>query len=83
MELMNEKKREKNETEYDFWLEKKNGNRIYSFEINGKSGWRAKYCKEVNSEEVTIRFWQEVYDEKNIIREIHDKYPVDKGHKKV
>ena len=33
--------------------------------------------------EVTIRFWQEAYDDKNILREIHEKYPVNKGHKKL
>ena len=41
------------------------------------------YLKEDNSEEITLRFWQEVYDENNILREIHEKYPVDKGHKKL
>ena len=79
---MNKNKRQKNESEYDIWIESKNGNRIYSFEIIGKLGWKAKYLKEVNSSEITIRFWQEVFDEKNILREIHEKYPLDKGHKK-
>ncbi len=79
---MNEKKREKNEKEFDSWLEIKNG-RIYSFEVLGKLGWKAKYLKEVDGEEITIRFWQEVYDEKNILREIHEKYPEDIGHKKL
>ena len=41
------------------------------------------YLKEDNSEEITLRFWQEVYDENNILREIHEKYPIDKGHKKL
>ncbi len=80
---MNAKRRQKNEAEYEFWVEKENGNRIYSFEISGKMGWKAKYLKEVDSEEETIRFWQEIYDEKNSLREIHEKYPADKGHKKI
>ena len=80
---MTENIRQKNEIEFDSWIEKENGSRIYSFEIPGKLGWKAKYLKEVDSEEVTKRFWQEVYDENNILREIHEKYPVDKGHKKI
>ncbi|MDQ6901848.1 MAG: hypothetical protein M3139_02405 [Bacteroidota bacterium] len=65
---MNERKRKKNEKEFEFWQEIKNG-RIYSFEVLGKLGWKANYLKEVDGEEITIRFWQEVYDEKNILRE--------------
>ena len=80
---MEENKRQRNETDYDSWIEKENGGRIYSFEIVGKLGWKAKYLKEVDIQEVTIRFWQEVYDENNILKEIHEKYPVDKGHKKI
>ncbi len=80
---MNEKQRQKNEIEYERWIEKEDGGRIYSFEISGKLGWKAKYLKEVNNKEVTIRFWQEVYDDKNVLREIHEKYPVDKGHQKL
>ena len=80
---MNKKQRLKNEGEYESWIEKEDGGRIYSFEIKGKVGWKAKYLKEVNGEEVTIRFWQEVYDDKNVLKEIHEKYPVDTGHKKL
>ena len=57
--------------------------RIYYFEINDKLGWKAKYLKEVDKDEITIKFWQEIYDEKGILREVHEKYPVDKGHKKI
>ena len=80
---MNKKQRLKNEVEYESWIDKEDGGRIYSFEIKGKLGWKAKYLKEVDSEEVTIKFWQEVYDDKNILKEIHEKYPVDTGHKKL
>lgn len=80
---MNEKQRLKNEIEYESWIATAEGGRIYSFEIPRKSGWKAKYLKEVSIEEVTIRFWQEIYDEKNILREVHEKYPVDKGHQKL
>ena len=79
---MNEKQRQKNETEYGSWIEKENGGRTYWFEISGKLGWKAKYLKEVNTEEVTIRFWQEVYDDKNVLKKVHEQYPVYKGHQK-
>jgi len=39
--------------------------------------------KETDGDEITLRFWQEIYDEKRNLREIHEKYPVDKGHKKL
>ncbi|MEO7293247.1 MAG: hypothetical protein ABIW34_09105 [Ginsengibacter sp.] len=77
------KQRQKNETEFESWIDKEDGGRIYSFEIAGKLGWKAKYLKEVDSEEVTIKFWQEIYNQNNILKEIHEKYPVDKGHKKL
>jgi hypothetical protein len=34
---MNENKRQKNETDFDLWIEKEDG-RIYSFEVAGKLG---------------------------------------------
>jgi hypothetical protein len=37
-------------------MEKENGNRIYSFEIDGRFGWKARYFKEVDKEEVTLGF---------------------------
>ncbi|MDR0793561.1 MAG: hypothetical protein LBE82_09665 [Chitinophagaceae bacterium] len=72
-----------NEKEFDEWSEITNGGRIYSFEIMGKRGWKAKYLKEVDANETTIKFWQEIYDEHNVLKEIHEKYPVDKGHQKL
>ncbi len=40
----------------------------------------SKVFKEVDKDEKTIRFWQEIYDERNILREVHEKYPFAKGH---
>ncbi len=79
---MNNNQRAKNEREYETWMQTEDGGRIYTFEVLGKLGWKAKYLKKVNSEEVTIKFWQEIYDQNNILKEIHEKYPVDKGHQK-
>lgn len=33
--------------------------------------------------EQTLRFYQEIYDNNGMLVEIHEKYPQDKGHKKV
>jgi hypothetical protein len=39
--------------------------------------------KEVDADEITVRFWQEIYDDQDKLVEIHEKYPVDKGHQQV
>ncbi|MGD1083614.1 MAG: hypothetical protein ABSA47_02550 [Verrucomicrobiota bacterium] len=49
----------------------------------GRMGWQARYLKEVDANERTVRFWQEIYDETGKLVERHEKFPVDKGHLKV
>jgi hypothetical protein len=39
--------------------------------------------KEVDADENTLRFYQEIYDESGKLVERHEKYPVDRGHQKV
>jgi hypothetical protein len=39
--------------------------------------------KEVDAEEETLRFWQEIGDERGKLVEIHGKYPQDTGHQEV
>ena len=51
-------------------------------DITGRLGWRARYVKQVDTQENTVRFWQEIYDGRGNLVEIHEKYPVDKGHQK-
>ena len=80
---MNEQKRLGNEKRFDVWIEKPGGGRIYSFEISGRRGWSSKYLKETDADEITIKFWQEIYEENKNLKEIHGKYPIDKGHKKL
>jgi hypothetical protein len=46
-------------------------------------GWRARYLKEVDASETTVRFWQEIHDAAGKLAEIHEKFPVDKGHRKI
>jgi hypothetical protein len=59
------------------------GGRRYWLEVMGRSGWKARYVKEVDAEERTLRFYQEIYNERGELVEIHEKYPIDKGHRKI
>jgi hypothetical protein len=51
--------------------------------VKGRLGWLARYLKEVDAQENSVRFWQEIYDDAGRLVEIHEKFPVDKGHQKV
>ena len=75
--------REQNEAKFSKWQFLPGGGRLYSLDVPGKSGWSARYLKEVDAIENTLRFWQEIYDERGQLIEIHEKYPVDTGHRKV
>jgi hypothetical protein len=75
--------RPQNERKSGSWEELPNGGRRYWFEVAGRRGWRARYVKEVDADEKTVRFWQEIYDDQGKLVEIHEKYPVDKGHQQV
>lgn len=57
--------------------------RRYWLDVIGRHGWRARYLKEVDASETTIRFWQEIYDEAGVLVELHQKFPVDEGHRRV
>ena len=59
------------------------GGRRYWYEVKGRHGWKAKYIKEVDAMEETVKFYQEIYDSKGNLLEIHEKFPLDKGHKKI
>ena len=58
------------------------GGRRYWFEVAGRRGWKARYVKEVDADENTVRFWQEIYDEQGRLAEVDHKFPVDEGHRK-
>ncbi|HHW41757.1 MAG TPA: hypothetical protein GXX19_11545 [Syntrophomonadaceae bacterium] len=76
-------KRKENERKFHYWNELPGGGRRYIYEVPGKHGWKAKYVKEVNDREETMRFYQEIYNDQGNLVEIHEKYPEDKGHRKV
>jgi hypothetical protein len=81
--MADERKRRENEVKFGSWEDLGAGARRYSFTVAGRNGWSARYVKEVDASEKTTKFWQEVFDEKGNLVEIHEKYPVDKGHVKV
>lgn len=74
--------REQNERKFGTWRELPDGGRRYWLDVAGHHGWRARYLKEVDRAENTLRFWQEIYDETGKLTEIHHKFPVDLGHRK-
>lgn len=78
---INERRR-LNEKKFPHWKELANGGRRYWFELTGRYGYKARYIKEVDNGENTVKFWQEIYDDKSNLVEIHEKYPRDLGHKK-
>jgi len=75
--------RGQNEKKFRSWEELPAGGRRYWLDVPGRLGWRARYLKEVDAQEEAVRFWQEIYDEQGKLVELHEKYPVDKGHQKV
>ena len=74
--------RAQNERKFGHWEELPNGGRRYWLDVVGRQGWRARYLKEVDDKEKTTRFWQEIHDERGKLIEVHEKFPVDKGHRK-
>ena len=71
----------RNERKFGNWEPMPHGGRLYFLEIPGKMGWKARYFKEVDAAERTLRFWQAIYDSHDRIVEIHEKFPVDRGHR--
>lgn len=80
---MDEAKPRQNERKFGAWEESPDGGRRYWHEVIGRCGWRARYVKEVDQNESTCKFYQEIYDEDGKLVEMHEKYPADKGHRKV
>jgi len=74
--------RAQNERRFQRWADLPDGRREYSLDVPGRHGWLARYVKVVDAEERTVRFWQEIYDDAGKLTEIHEKYPVDRGHRK-
>jgi hypothetical protein len=80
---LDRRKREANERKYGQWEDLPGGGRRYWLDLTGRRGWRARYIKEVDAEENTLRFLQEIYDQGGKLVERHLKYPEDRGHETV
>lgn len=78
--MSREGKRQLNERKFPNWEELPGNCRKYWIDVRGNHGWLARYIKEVNEREETVRFYQEIYDDKGNLAEIHEKFPIDKGH---
>ena len=66
-------KRRQNERKFGNWEPLPGGGRRYWYEVAGRGGRRARYVKDVDAEEKTVRFWQEIYDEQGNLVEVHQK----------
>ncbi len=76
--------RKKNEKKFKEWEDLPNGGRRYRLSVLGRQpGWSARYIKVVDKHEETLTFHQEIYDDKNELVEVHQKYPANTGHQKV
>ncbi|MGH8102899.1 MAG: hypothetical protein ACREJQ_00080 [bacterium] len=75
--------RDQNERKFPNWEPLPADGRRYWLDLLGRQGWKARYVKEVDANEVTVRFYQEIYDETGKLVEVHQKYPLDQGHQKV
>jgi hypothetical protein len=75
--------RAQNEQKFKQWEELAGGGRRYLRDYVGRAGGRARYIKEVDAAERTIRFAQEIYDQAGRLVVVHEKFPVDLGHKQM
>ncbi len=75
--------REQNERKFPHRENLPSDGRRYWLDVQGRQGWKARYVKEVDADEATVRFYQEIYDGTGKLVEVHHKYPEDYGHQKV
>ena len=73
-------KRGGNQRKFGGWKQLPNGGRCYFLDVPGLHGWMARYVKEVDAAEQTLRFYQEIYDDNGRLVEVHEKFPIDIGH---
>jgi hypothetical protein len=72
-----------NERKFKQWEELPGGGRRYFRDYVGRVGGRARYIKEVDADETTTRFAREIYDQPGRLVAVHEKFPVDLGHKRM
>lgn len=77
--MSEEDRRGRNERKFGSWEELTGGGRRYFHEVRGRYSWTARYVKEVDALERTVRFYQEIYDDTGRLVEVHEKYPEARG----
>lgn len=75
--------RAENERKFPSREELPDGGRRYWRDVAGRRGRTLRYVKVVDANEKTVSFIQEIYDHTGTLIEIHDKFPVDRGHRRV
>ncbi len=75
--------RKANERKFTTWTDQPDGGRRYWYNVSGSWRWTARYVKELNAQERILAFRQEIYDEQERLVELHEKFPIDTGHKRM
>lgn len=75
--------RRQNESKFPHWIDLADQGRLYWRDVRSRSGKIVRYIKIVDAAETTREFRQEVYDARGELIEIHDKFPIDRGHQRV
>jgi len=75
--------REQNERRFKNWEDLPDGGRRYWYDVIGKRGWLMRYVKNVDANEVTISFYQEIYNAERKLIPVHQKFLEDTGHQVV
>jgi hypothetical protein len=75
--------RDQNERNFRNWEDVPDGGRRYWKDYrSGRSGW-ARYLKIVDAAETTLAVIQEIYDRNDNLIAVHEKFPIDKGHRRI
>jgi len=75
--------RTQNERKFKRWEELPDSGRRYWYDVPGRYGYLARYVKIVDTDEVTLKFYQEIYDIEGRLVSVHEKFPEDRGHQQV
>ncbi len=75
--------RKANERKFPNWDELPDGGRRYWRDVPARRGRWARYVKIVDANERTRSFYQEIYDRTNALVEVHEKFPIDRGHRRI
>lgn len=75
--------RNQNEKKFKQWQGLDNGGRRYWYDRLREDGYTIRYVKIVDAQERTLSLVQEVYNRSMTLVEIHEKFPIDRGHRKV